>query len=51
MHLKNAGAITFAPCTTRPSADAARRRGSATGNIVTEASRPMRSMNEGVSRH
>ena len=24
MHLKNAGAITFAPGTTRPSADAAR---------------------------
>ena len=28
-----------------------RRRGSATGNIVTEASLPRRSMNEGVSRH
>ena len=30
---------------------AERRKGSATGNIVTEASLPRRSMNEGVSRH
>jgi hypothetical protein len=74
---ENAGAITFAPGTTLPSADEARgghasrqrspvsvvagctaarlaverRKGSATGNIVMEASLRRRSMNESVSRH
>jgi hypothetical protein len=45
-----AGETRFAECmAARPAVE--RQKGSATGNIVTEASLPRRSMNEGVSRH